>query len=259
MPFAQTEDLRIHYRFDGPADAPVLVLSGSLGADVSAWEPQVPELAKRYRVLRYDSRGHGETAVTPGPYTVALLARDVVRLLDALDVARASFCGLSIGGQVGAWLGAHAGARFERLVLCNTGARIGSVETWNARIEAVLTHGLASITGPLMDRWFTAGFRERSPQVVARARAMVERTAPAGYAACAAAVRDADLRADLAAIQAPTLVISGRHDPATTPELGRELAAGIAGSRYAEVDAAHLSSIEAAEAFTATLLEFLAG
>jgi 3-oxoadipate enol-lactonase len=258
MPFAGTRDLRIHYRFDGPADAPVLVLSNSLGADLSAWDPQVPELAKKHRVLRYDSRGHGQTAVTPGPYTLETLAGDVVRLLDVLQVPRARFCGLSIGGQVGAWLGAHAGARFERLVLCNSGALIGNAETWNARIETVRAEGLAAITGPLMERWFTAAFRERSPQAVAGARAMVESTPAAGYVACCAAVRDADLRADLAAIQAPTLVISGRHDPATPPELGRALAAGIAGARHVELEAAHLSNVEAADAFTAALIAFLA-
>jgi len=258
MPFADTKDLRIHYRFDGPQDAPVIVLSNSLGADVSAWEPQVPELARRFRVLRYDSRGHGLTQVTPGPYAIAQLAGDVVGLLDALQVGRAQFCGLSIGGQVGAWLGAHEGTRFERLALCNTGARIGTLETWNARIETVRTEGVRSITGPLMERWFSAAFRERSPQVVARARAMVEGTSTEGYVACCAAVRDADLGDDLAAIRRPTLVIAGRHDPATTPEQGRALAAGIAGARFVELEAAHLSNVEAAEAFTAALLGFLA-
>lgn len=257
MPFADTPDLRIHHRFDGPADAPVLVLSNSLGADLSAWAPQVDELAKRYRVLRYDSRGHGRTAVTPGPCTIAQLGGDVVRLLDAVGVARACFCGLSIGGQVGVWLGAHAGPRIERLVLCNTGARIGHAEAWNARIEAVRTAGVASITGPLMERWFTAGFRKASPQAVARARAMVESTSAEGYAASAEAVRDADLHADLPAIAVPTLVIAGRHDPATPPDQGRALAAAIPGARYLELDAAHLSNIEAAGEFTAALLEFL--
>jgi 3-oxoadipate enol-lactonase len=259
MPFAETGDLRIHHRFDGPADAPVLVLSSSLGADLSAWDPQVPELSRRYRVLRYDSRGHGQTAAAPGPCTIARLAGDVVALLDALGIVRASFCGLSIGGQVGVFLGAHAGDRLDRLVLCNTGAHIGDLATWNARIEAVRGRGVGSITGALMERWFTAGFRERAPDVVARTRAMVESTPREGYAASSEAVRDADLHADLPAIEAPTLVIAGRHDPSTTPAQGRELAAAIRGARYVELDAAHLSNIEAADAFTAAVLQFLEG
>ena len=258
MPFAETGELRIHHRFDGRADAPVLVLSSSLGADLSAWDPQVPALSREHRVLRYDSRGHGQTPMAPGPCTIARLATDVVRLLDALGIERASFCGLSIGGQVGTWLGAHAGARLDRLVLCNTGARIGDLATWNARIEAVRRQGVASITGPLMERWFTAAFRERSPDVVARTRAMVEATPREGYAACCEAVRDADLHADLPGILARTLVIAGRHDPSTTPEQGRELVAGIRGARYVELDAAHLSNIEAADAFTEAVLTFLA-
>lgn len=257
MPFAEVGPLRIHHRFDGPVDAPVLVLSSSLGADLSAWDPQVPALARAHRVLRYDSRGHGQTPVAPGPCTIADLATDVVRLLDALGIARASFCGLSIGGQVGAWLGAHAGDRIDRLVLCNTGARIGDLATWNARIESVRGHGVASITGPLMERWFTAAYRERSPDVVARTRAMVEATPRDGYAACCEAVRDADLRADLGAIRARTLVIAGRHDPSTPPALGRELADAIPGARYVELEAAHLSNIEAADAFTDAVLRFL--
>lgn len=257
MPFAETGELRIHHRFDGPVDAPVLVLSSSLGASLSAWDPQVPELSRRHRVLRYDSRGHGQTPVASGPCTIALLAGDVLRLLDALGIGRVSFCGLSIGGQVGAWLGAHAGERIDRLVLCSTGARIGDLETWNARIAAVRAGGVASITGPLMERWFTARFRDRSPEVVTRTRAMVENTPREGYAACCEAVRDADLRSDLSAVRAPTLVIAGRHDPSTTPEQGRELAAAIAGARYVELDAAHLSNIEAADAFTAAVSGFL--
>jgi 3-oxoadipate enol-lactonase len=150
MPFADTKDLRIHHRFDGAADAPVLVLSNSLGTNLTAWDPQVLELSRRFRVLRYDSRGHGQTAVTPGPYSVAQLAGDVVGLLDALGIARARFCGLSVGGQVGQWLGAHAGGRFDRIVLCNTGARIGALETWNQRIATVRAE-VSRPSRPLME------------------------------------------------------------------------------------------------------------
>ncbi len=135
MPFVEAGDLRVHYALTGETNAPVVVLSNSLGTNFSMWDPQVPALEKEFRVLRYDTRGHGQTTVTPGPYTIGQLARDVVRLLDALRVDRAHFCGLSMGGMIGMWLGVNAAERLNRLVLCNTAARIGTAETWNARIE----------------------------------------------------------------------------------------------------------------------------
>ncbi len=257
MPFAKAGDLRVRYLFAGAAGAPVLALSNSLGADLSMWEPQTLELKKRFRVLQYDTRGHGGTSVTDGPYTIEQLAGDVLRLLDALGIGRAHFCGLSMGGQIGMWLGANAPERIEKLVLCNTGARIGSVAGWNARIKSVQDLGMKGIAAAVTERWFTAGFRERSPGLVATAQAMLEKTPPEGYAACCAAIRDSDQGAGLGGIRAPTLVIAGRHDPATPPADGRALAEAIAGARYLELEAAHLSTREAAPQFTAELLAFL--
>jgi 3-oxoadipate enol-lactonase len=259
MPFAKAGDLRVHYLFGGAAGAPVLAFSNSLGADLSMWEPQMLELKKRFRVLRYDTRGHGRTSVTESPYEIEQLARDVLRLLDALGFRRAHFCGLSMGGKIGMWLGAHAPERIEKLVLCNTGARIGTAEAWNARISSVHDLGMKGIAAAVTERWFTAGFRERSPGLVAAARAMLERTPPEGYVACCAAIRDSDQGAGIGGIRAPTLVIAGRHDPATPPADGRALAEGIAGARYVELEAAHLSNIEAAPDFTAELAAFLTG
>lgn len=237
----------------------MLVLSNSLGSDLSMWDPQAAPLEEELRVLRYDTRGHGQSAVTPGPYTIEQLSRDVIGLLDALDIERAHFCGLSMGGKIGMWLGVHAPDRLRKLVLCNTGARIGTAERWNARIQDVRDHGMKGIAAAVIERWFTPGFRERSPEAVARARAMVERTPPEGYVACCAAIRDADQRAEVAGIGAPTLVIAGRHDPATPPADGRALSGAISGARYVELDASHLSNVEAAEAFTAELTAFLSG
>ena len=157
------------------------------------------------------------------------------------------------------WLGAHAPERIEKLVLCNTGARIGTAEGWNARIQSVHDVGMKGIAAAVTERWFTPGFRERSPGLVATAQAMIERTPPEGYLACCAAIRDSDQSAGIAGIQAPTLVIAGRHDPATPPADGRALAEGIAGARYVELEAAHLSNIEAAPHFTAELAAFLTG
>ena len=248
----------IHCRFDGAADAPVLVLSNSLGTDLAMWDAQVPQLARRFRILRYDTRGHGATAVAPGPCAIDLLGRDVVGLLDALRIERAHFCGLSLGGMTGMWLGAHAPARLDRLVLANTAARIGSPETYDARIEKVRASGMGAVSQAVLQRWFTPGFAAEHPDRIADMRRMIERTPVEGYAACCMAIRDMDQRDAIAAIGAPTLVITGTHDLATPVADGRFLAERIKGSTCVELDAAHLSNIEAAPAFTATLLAFLA-
>jgi 3-oxoadipate enol-lactonase len=244
-------------RLDGPSDAPVLVLSNSLGTSLAMWDAQMPALTARFRVLRYDSRGHGASAVTPGPYSIEQLARDVLRLLDGLKIERVHFCGLSMGGMVGMWLGVHAVARIDRLVLCNTSPKIGPPEMWNTRIDAVCKRGVLSIAEAVLGRWFTAAFRERSPGEVARMRAMLTSTPVEGYVASCAAVRDMDQWDSIVAIRRPTLVISGTHDAATPAADGRRMAEVISGARYIELDAAHISNIEAAPAFTAAAMGFL--
>lgn len=257
MPFIDLNGDRFHYQLDGLAEAPALVLSNSLGADLSMWDPQMPALASRFRVLRYDTRGHGASAVTPGPYRMAQLAGDVLALLEALGIDRASFCGISMGGATGMWLGAHAPERIDKLVLCNTGARIGTPEFWEARIAALRQGGTAGIAQGLMERWFTASFRARAPDVVARMREKLARTSTDGYIACCEAIRDHDERAAVAAIRRPTLVIAGTQDVATPPADGRFLAERIPGARYVEFDVAHLSNVEMPEAFTQAVLKFL--
>lgn len=244
-------------RLDGPPGAPVLVLSNSIGTNLALWDDQMPALAARFRVLRYDTRGHGSSPVTPGPYTIERLARDVLELLDAFAIERAHFCGLSLGGATGMWLGIHAGARIERLVLANTAPRIGSAELWNARIDVVGRRGMEAIGEAVLERWLSAGFRARAPQAVARLRAMLLATPPEGYAACCAALRDADLWPGVGAIRARTLIIAAAHDTATPAAEGKRMAEHIAGARYVELEAAHLSNVEAAERFTAQLVEFL--
>jgi 3-oxoadipate enol-lactonase len=259
MPFVAAGDLRVRYELTGPADAPVLLLSHSLGTDLSMWDPQVQALTSRFRVLRYDSRGHGGTTVAPGPYTIEVLAGDVLRLMDALEVARAYFCGLSMGGMVGIWLGGRAADRLDRLVLCNTGARIGTSESWNARIGAVEEGGMKAVAPAVIERWFTPEFRRLRPEVVASTQRVLESTPPAGYVASCAAIRDANEHSRLAAIVTRTLVVAGSHDPATPPALGRALASGIPGARYVELPASHLSNLEAEAAFTLELAGFLTG
>jgi 3-oxoadipate enol-lactonase len=257
MPFVETAELRVHYALTGPAEAPVALLSNSLGANLSMWDPQVSALEKTFRVLRYDTRGHGQTSVTPGPYTIEQLARDVVRLLDVLRLDRVHFCGLSMGGMIGVWLGAHAAERLHKLVLCNTAARIGTAEVWNTRIEIVLKGGMRAIAPAVIERWFTPEFRVSSSEIVATAQRMLENAPPQGYMACCAAIRDMDQREAISAITAPTLVITGSKDPVTPSVESRFLADRIAGARYLELETAHLSNLEAPAQFTSELLHFL--
>jgi len=257
MAFAELKDGRIHYEVTGLAAGPVVILSNSLGTNLSMWDGQAPEFARNTRVLRYDTRGHGKSSATPGPYTFDQLGGDVLRLMDALKIARAAFCGLSMGGVTGMWLGIHAPERVSKLVLCSTGAKIGTTETWNARIAAVRKGGMTSIAAATMERWFTPRFRERSPAIVEGVKKMVEETNPDGYAACCGALRDFDLRESIGAIRTPALVISGTHDPATPASDGRFIAQRIPGARYTELDASHLSNIEQRDAFTQEAARFL--
>lgn len=258
MPFAEWRDVRIHYELAGPEEGPVVMFSNSLGTDVSMWDAQMPDMAKRFRVLRYDKRGHGQSSVPAGTYTIEQLGRDVIALMDFLRIERVHFCGLSIGGQTGMWLGVNAPGRLNKLILSNTAAKIGTPEIWNPRIEAVRRGGVRVIAAAVIERWFTAGFRAKELATVARIQQALEGQSAEGYTGCCAAVRDFDCREKLGAIRTPTLVIAGAHDSATTPGDGRGVAERIPGARYVELDAAHLSNIEARERFTAEIDEFLA-
>lgn len=258
MSFADMDDFRVHYSLTGRPGAPVLVLSNSLGTNYSMWSPQVAEFERHFRLLRYDTRGHGQTAVTPGPCRISQLARDVLRLLDHLAIPVADFCGLSMGGMIGMWLGINAPMRLRRLILCGTAAKIGTEETWNARIETVRGQGMKSVAPGVMQRWFTQAFRERESATLAEFQRMLEATSPAGYASCCAAVRDMDERHAIASIHVPTLVIAGKHDPVTPPDDAQFLVEQIAGAQYCELDAAHLSNVEAAASFTGEVCRFLA-
>jgi 3-oxoadipate enol-lactonase len=257
MPFAELKDLRINYAVEGRGDAGVLVLSNSLGTNYSMWDPQVAEFLKTLRVLRHDTRGHGQSSVTPGPYSIEQLGKDVLGLVDALGVKRFHFCGLSMGGMIGMWLAANAPDRVNKLVLCNTAAKIGTAEGWNARIEAIRKDGMKPVAAAVVERWFTPAYRENKSARVASTQKMLEEANAEGYAACCAAVRDFDFRERLGEIHKTSLVISGKHDPATPPADGRFLAEHIAGARYVELNAAHLSNIEDAEAFSGEVSEFL--
>jgi 3-oxoadipate enol-lactonase len=257
MTFAQINNISIHYQLEGDKDAPVLMLCNSLGTTLDMWEPQMATLLTQFQVLRYDVRGHGQSEVPPGPYDIAQLGQDAIALLDHLGLSRVDFCGLSMGGMTGMWLGTHHPHRIQRLVLCNTAAKLGTPELWNARLDLLHKDGMAGMTTSILGRWLTQGFQERAPDVVERVRGMLLGTTPAGYEANVIAIRDMDQRQDIGRIDLPTLVISGTHDGSTPPELGREIHALIAGSRYVELDAAHLSNWEQPGAFSAALMDFL--
>jgi len=259
MPYAAVNGTELHYRIDGDrhGNAPWIVLSNSLGADLSMWAPQVAALSKHFRVLRYDTRGHGHSEAPKGPYTIEQLTGDVLGLMDTLKIARANFCGLSMGGLTGVALAARHADRIERVVLCNTAARIGSPEVWVPRAAKARTEGMAALADAVLPRWFTADYIERDPVVLAMIRDVFTHTDKEGYASNCDAIDAADLRPEAPGIKVPALVISGTHDLAATPAQGRELAQAIAGARYVELDASHISNIEKADAFTKTVIDFL--
>lgn len=253
---ALDDGCRIAWRIDGPEGAPVMVLAHALGASSAMWWPQVEAFGTTFGVLRYDARGHGASDAPPGPYSIERLGRDALGLLDALGLEKVVFCGLSMGGFVGQWLGANAPDRLEKLILANTSAYMGPPEAWRERIETVTRQGMGAVAEATLERWFTAGFRGGAPEAVETIRQLLLATPPQGYAGCAGAIGAMDLRDSLAAISVPTLVIGNRQDPSTPLAHAEALHAAIPGSRLAVLPAAHLANIEAADQFNATVLDF---
>jgi 3-oxoadipate enol-lactonase len=247
----------LHYQLEGAEHLPVLVLSNSLGTDLSMWDKQMEALTEHFRVLRYDSRGHGRSEVPDGPYSIDELGRDVVHLLDELGLNRVHFCGVSMGGMTGMWLSLNVPERLHKVALCNTAAYIGPREIWDKRIAAVGAGGMESILEGVIPRWFTQPFINEAPEEVEKIRNALIQTNPKGYMAACEAVRDTDFRNSVHQINVPTFVISGTEDLATPPSDGRYLSEQIPGSRYLELNAAHLSNIEASEEFTRELIDFI--
>lgn len=244
-------------RITGANDAPVLILGNSLGTDMRLFDPQVEALARRFRVVRFDMRGHGRSGAPAGDYSIARLGQDVLDLADALDIERFAFAGVSLGGMVGQWLGVRAAERLRALALCNTSAFMRPPEAWQARIAAVCADGMAAMADAVGERWFTPAFRASHPDVVAHALAMLRATPASGYAGCCAAIRDMDQRGAVRAITVPVLVIAGRDDPATPLPHAGQLVHAIPNARLAVLDAAHLSNLERPAEFTQLLAGFL--
>lgn len=256
MAFAQLDDIQLYYQLDGKRGNPCLLLSNSLGTDLGMWDRQAAALAAHFFVVRYDTRGHGRSG-SAGPVTIERLGRDVLGLMDQLDIPRAHFCGISMGGLTGQWLGIHAPDRIGKLALANTAARIGTREGWLARAAQVRADGMKGVAGGSAGRWFTPGFVDREPATVDRLVQGLRATPAEGYAACCDALAAADLRGEAAAIASPLLVIAGRYDPVTTVEDARWLAAQARDARVEELAASHLSNIECPEDFTSRLRRFL--
>jgi 3-oxoadipate enol-lactonase len=242
---------------EGKADAPVLLFSNSLSSNLSMWDAQAEALKDTFRIIRYDSRGHGKSVANPGGYGIAQLGRDALAILDALKVEKAHFCGLSKGGMVGQWLLTHHRDRIGKAVLANTAALMAPAELWNGRIRNVSQNGMAAIVEATIERWFTKGFVERAPKVIADVKKMIAATPAAGYCGCCAAIRDMDQRESIRGITNPVLLISGAHDPATTPEMMGLMRERITGAQWVSLDASHISNIEQPEAFTKALRGFL--
>jgi 3-oxoadipate enol-lactonase len=242
---------------EGPADAPVLMFSNSLSSNLTMWDPQAAALKDRFRIVRYDSRGHGKSVAEKGPYSIAQLGDDALAIMDALKLSQVHWCGLSKGGMVGQWLLTHHAHRIGKAVLANTAAQMPPPELWNGRIRNVSQNGMAAIVDATIDRWFTKRFQGEAPAEIARVKRMIAATPAEGYCGCCAAIRDMDQRDSIMGIRNPVLLISGAHDPATTPAMMQLMRERITGAAWASLDASHISNLEQPEAFTGALKAFL--
>src|ERR687889_398043 len=254
-----TEDavVELNHVLEGPEDAPVLVLSNSLGSTLGMWDDQAPFLRERFRLLRYDQRGHGDSPVPSGPYRIEDLGRDALALLDRLQIESASFCGLSVGGMVGMWLASEAAERVERLVLCCTSARFDP-NAYESRARTVRQHGVAKVADAVLERWFTPALRESHPEVVEWAEQMLRGTPPEGYAGCCEAIAGADLPSRLGGIRTPTLIIAGAEDRAAPPERSESIRVSLPDAHVIVLSpAAHLANVEQSEAVTRAILDHL--
>jgi len=258
MPFIKIGDCVHHYVVEGHADKPALLFSNSLGSDLRVWDPMVPQLVSDFRLIRYDTRGHGLSEAPPPPYSAGELAKDVVGLLDALEIKEAVVCGLSVGGVIAQQLAIQYPNRVRALVLCDTGVRIGTVASWEERIATVRAEGLGALAAPSMERWFSEDFRRRHAAEVRGYANMVVRTAADGYVGTCCALRDTDLTHAAASIDKPTLVLCGDQDIATPPEMARRLASIVPNARLSLIpQAAHISCVEQPAGMATRIMQFL--
>ena len=260
MSFLKANKVVHYYTVEGALDAPALVFSNSLGSDHRIWEAVLPYFRDKFRIIRYDQRGHGLSDATPAPYAIRELVDDLAGLLDRLNIDNACVCGLSVGGMIAQGLAANYPRRVRALVLCDTAMQIGPASMWDERIAAIQKDGLGALTDPIMERWFTRAFREDRVTEFSGYINMLERTPVEGYIGTCCAIRDADLREAAAVIKQPALVLCGDQDLATPPALARELAEAVSGAEYSLIkDAAHISCVEQPELFSRRVINFLKG
>ena len=257
MPTVQSNGCPIHYEVEGAAGKPALMLCNSLGTTLHMWDAQMPALLQHFRVVRYDRRGHGKSGVPAGPYNMDMLGRDAVAVLDAAKIDKTHWCGLSMGGMVGMWMGANAPHRVDRVILSNTSSYMEAKQMWSDRIALVKEKGLGAIVQGTLERWFTKGFRDKEPARVKAIGDMFIGTKTEGFIGCATAVRDMDHRPLLGKIKAATMVFAGTHDAGTTPEMGEYIKAHVPGAQITMFNAAHIANIECESEYTAAMLKFL--
>ncbi len=257
MPMIDADGCLLNVSVEGRQSGPTLMLSNSLGTTLQMWEPQMKALTQLFRVIRYDRRGHGKSGVPPGPYSVERFGRDVLAILNDLNIDKVHWCGLSIGGMIGQWLGANAPERFEKIILANTTCYYPDPTNWHNRIKAVKEGGLAAVADTVIAGWLTADFREREPQTTAKMKAMLLGSPVEGYIASCEALSTLDQRALLPRIKSRTLVIAGRHDMSTPISAGEYIRSQIPGASLTILDAAHISNVEQPHAFTEAVVGFL--
>lgn len=258
MPKFTSDDAEINYQTFGDASKPTIVFSNSLGTKYSMWQVQIEHFQKDHFVICYDTRGHGQSSAPQGPYTIGQLGQDVVNLLDHLNIQKADFCGISMGGVTGQWLAIHHSARFNHVIVCNTAAKIGQEQAWLDRTKLVREQGLKPIAETAALRWFTERFIQSQSTIVESMSNDLAAGSAEGYASCCEALAKADLREDLKNISVPVLVIAGQQDPVTTVADGQFMVDRIANAELFEIDASHISNVEKPQEFNQALENFLA-
>ncbi|MDM1262726.1 MULTISPECIES: 3-oxoadipate enol-lactonase [Acinetobacter] len=257
MPTFTSQDAEINYQTFGDATKPALVFSNSLGTNFKMWQPQIDHFQQDFFVICYDTRGHGASSAPQGPYTLDQLGQDVVNLLDHLNIEKAAFCGISMGGLTGQWLAINKPERFSHVVVCNTAAKIGQEQAWNERATLVREQGLAPIASTAAGRWFTEPFIQSNAATVATLSNDLGAGSPEGYASCCEALAKADVREQLKDIQVPVFIVAGQQDPVTTVADGEFMQQRIANAELFEINASHISNIEQPEAFNQAVQAFI--
>ena len=257
MPKFISNDAEINYQTFGDASQPAIIFSNSLGTQLNMWQPQISFFEKKFYVICYDTRGHGASSAPQGPYSIEQLGTDVIHLLDHLNIKKASFCGISMGGLTGQWLAIHHPERFNHVIVCNTAAKIGQEQAWNDRAQLVREQGLKPIAETAASRWFTEPFIRSNTAIVESLSNDLGAGSPEGYASCCEALAKADVREQLKNITIPTLVVAGQKDPVTTVADAQYIINHVRSSSLFEINASHISNIEQPKAFNQAVFSFL--